>query len=148
MKTLLSITSLISLILFSGCVSTPQTRIDGNPNLFASFTAEQKEKILKGEVALGFTPDMVLMAAGSPDKLATRRTAQGTSEVWTYLSYAPHPISYAGYHNYFSYNSGYHCYVRQPYSYPGWGITYATVSEEKLVVELRDNEVVSFETRR
>lgn len=141
----------MTFISFSGCVSTPQSRSEENPNLFSSFTTEQREKILKGEVGLGFTPDMVLMAAGAPDKLSTRRTAEGISEVWTYLQYSPQPIMFGGgYNNFFAYNSGYNCYVRRPYSYGGWGFsqTYVTVSEENLIVEIKDNEVVAYETRR
>ena len=42
MKTLI-ITSLIGTLLIAGCATTPQSRVDENPGLFDSFTAEQKK---------------------------------------------------------------------------------------------------------
>lgn len=69
----------------AGCVSTPQTRIKENPQLFASFPPEAQAKIKEGIVEIGFTRDMVRIALGAPDRVATRATAKGQTEIWHYM---------------------------------------------------------------
>ena len=133
--------------LLTGCVSTPQSRVDENRDLFESFTANQKETILKGEVDLDFTEEMVMMAAGLPDRKAKKRTKDGTTEVWTYFEYRARPIhGYAGgYHGFFSYSSRYGYWVRRPY----WDNHVVVASygepEKNLVVDFQEGKVVSFE---
>ena len=68
----------------AGCVSTPESRIKKNPALFASFPADAQTRIQKGEVAIGFTPDMVIMAKDKPNRMYDRTTSAGTIEVWSY----------------------------------------------------------------
>jgi len=41
-------------------------------------------------VAVGFSPEMALVALGEPDRRSTRTTAAGTVEVWTYFDHGPH----------------------------------------------------------
>lgn len=138
--------ALSGVLLLSGCVSTPQSRADENPALFDSFTAEQKEIILKGEVDLEFTPQMVMMAAGVPDRKAKKRSARGTSEVWTYYEYTPRSIyGYGSYGRYYSWSPRYGGWYRNGY----WGddiiIARAGEREKNLVVEFQEGKVVSFE---
>lgn len=71
-------------LVLTGCMTTPQSRIDRNPALFASFPAEAQAKIRKGEVDIGYTKDMVLMALGAPRNVRARKTEAGESEVWVY----------------------------------------------------------------
>lgn len=71
--------------LMVGC-STPQSRINKNPALFASFPVDAQEKIKAGKVDIGFTKDMVQMALDKPDRIYTRLTAEGLSEVWSYTA--------------------------------------------------------------
>ena len=145
MKTLI-ITSLIGTLLIAGCATTPQSRVDENPGLFDSFTAEQKEIILKGEVDLGFTPEMVMMAAGVPDRKAKKRSKNGTSEVWTYYQYSPRSIhGFGNYGSYYSFSPRYHSWYRNG----NWG-DHVVVSregerEKNLVVEFQKGEIISFE---
>lgn len=143
---ILALTSITGLLILSGCVSTPQSRADENPDLFESFTAAQKEAILKGEVDLEFTPEMVRMAAGMPDRRAKKRSSKGTSEVWTYYEYYPRSIyGYGGYGRYFSYNRLYGGWYRN--SYWGGDIVVARHGEREknLVVEFQEGKVISFE---
>ncbi|MDA0346440.1 MAG: hypothetical protein O3C43_03260 [Verrucomicrobia bacterium] len=145
MKTLI-ITSLIGALFISGCATTPQSRVNENPGLFDSFTAEQKEIILKGEVDLGFTPEMVLMAAGVPDRKAKKRSKNGSSEVWTYYQYTPRSIhGFGNYGSYYSYNSRFGGWYRNGY----WGdhviISREGEREKNLVVEFQRGEIISFE---
>ncbi len=70
--------------LLAGCVSTPERRIERNPALFASFPPEAQARVRKGEVAVGFTKDMVRLAIGEPRHVHARTTQAGESEVWTY----------------------------------------------------------------
>jgi len=152
MKTLL-FSGLAIVLLLSGCVSTPQSRADNNPDLFESFTPEQKETILKGEVDIGFTPEMVMMAAGLPSRKATKRTIDGETIVWTYYKYSARPIygsgyGYGHYGNYFTYSSRYGCYVRRPFYGSSFGYVASSDREENLVVEFSGGSVVAFEMIR
>ena len=145
MKALI-ITSLAGALLLSGCVSTPQSRVDDNQNLFESFTASQKEIILKGEVDLDFTHDMVMMAAGVPDRKAKKRSSKGTTEVWTYYEYRAYPIhGYGSYHGHFSYNHHYGSWVRNPYWDNHVVIASYGEPEKNLVVDFQEGKVVAFE---
>ena len=46
-------------------------------------------KIRAGRIDVGFTPEMVQVALGDPDRKSTRTTAAGTSEVWAYFDHGP-----------------------------------------------------------
>ncbi|HMO04206.1 MAG TPA: hypothetical protein PKC67_02005 [Kiritimatiellia bacterium] len=69
----------------TGC-STPASRIKKNPELFASFPPEAQALIQQGQIDLGFTPDMVSMALGEPNRIYNRTTTEGSVEVWSYTS--------------------------------------------------------------
>ena len=142
------VTLLTGTLLLTGCVSTPQSRVEENQDLFESYTASQKETILKGEVDLDFTYEMVMMAAGMPDRKAKKRTREGTTELWTYYEYRARPIhgyGYGGYSPFFSYNSYYGCWVRRPY----WDNHVVVASygepEKNLVVDFQEGKVIAFE---
>lgn len=145
MKALI-VTLLTGTLLISGCVSTPESRVEENRNLFESFSASQKEIILKGEVDLDFTHEMVMMAAGLPDRKAKKRSREGSSEVWTYYKYRARPIhGYGGYHNYYSYNRYYGGWFRNSYWPNDIVVASYGESEKNLVVEFQEGKVISFE---
>ena len=77
---------LASLFLLTSC-STPASRIKKNPNLFASFPSDVQEKIQKGEIDIGYTEDMVMIALGRPDRMYTRKTDTGEARVWSYVDF-------------------------------------------------------------
>ena len=71
--------------LLAGCASTPAKRIAQNQALFDSLPVADQARIRGGEIDLGYTPDMVRIAYGDPQRQLVRRTAEGTTEVWDYL---------------------------------------------------------------
>ncbi|MBX6420489.1 MAG: hypothetical protein IRZ06_05720 [Nevskia sp.] len=75
-------------VLLLAC-SSPATRIEQNPALFDSYPPEVQQKIRAGQVDVGFTPDMVRLALGEPDRRYERTDANGTSEVWAYRERKP-----------------------------------------------------------
>ncbi|HMO50547.1 MAG TPA: hypothetical protein PKE26_00275 [Kiritimatiellia bacterium] len=74
-----------ALVVVCGC-ATPQSRIKQNPELFASFPPEAQALIQQGQIDIGFTPEMVTMALGAPNRTYTRQTRQGILEVWSYTA--------------------------------------------------------------
>lgn len=81
--------ALVSLILIAaGCASTPAQRIAGSAD-FDNYPSAVQEKILNGEVDIGFTEEMVRLALGAPDRVSRRQTAEGESEVWGYSERKP-----------------------------------------------------------
>lgn len=71
----------------AGCTS-PQIRIDRNRALYDSLPGESQALIQEGRVAVGFTPDMVKLALGEPDRVYSRTDESGTSESWAYTAYS------------------------------------------------------------
>ena len=85
-KTCLSVWVAVLLpCLLAGCASTPAKRIAQNQDLFDSLPVADQARIRGGEIDLGYTPDMVRIAYGDPQRQRVRRTAEGTTEVWDYL---------------------------------------------------------------
>ena len=78
-----------SALLLGGCASTPQDRIGQNRAIYEKFPADVQRKISAGQVDVGFTPDMVALALGKPDRKFTRADAGGQSEVWVYVKQQP-----------------------------------------------------------
>ncbi len=93
---------LAGLLLVAGC-ATPEARIQRNPELFSSLSAEDQQTIKEGRVAIGFTPEMTRLALGDPDRVMTRTDASGTSEVWRYKTYETEDgvYLYSGYYHRF-----------------------------------------------
>jgi hypothetical protein len=79
----------ILLLVLAGCATTPAERINRNPSAFGSWPPEVRVVVRAGKVAIGFTPDQVRMALGDPDRVITRTTDQGPSEVWVYHGHGP-----------------------------------------------------------
>jgi hypothetical protein len=73
----------LALLLLAAC-STPESRVRKHKELFDSYPPEIQQRIKAGEVDLGFTSDMVLMALGKPARKTTRTTAQSVQEIWNY----------------------------------------------------------------
>ncbi len=134
--------------LLVGCVSTPQTRVERNPDLFATFSEEEKALILEGNIELGFTKEMVLLAAGSPDRKTKKTTSDGVREEWTYFKYGP-PRSGYGYGHYggWGYYGGsyspYLSYHRSFYPFPAFHHRGRKIKD--LVVNFENGAVVAFE---
>ena len=74
--------------LLAGC-STIASRIEHNQALFDSYPAEVQEKIRAGEIAVGFTPEMVEMAWGEPYRKDQVTGEDFVAEVWTWTRSIP-----------------------------------------------------------
>jgi hypothetical protein len=90
----------IALVLLAGC-TTPETRIAANRTLYDSLPAKDQTLIQEGRIAVGFTPDMVKLALGEPDRVYTRTDKSGTSESWAYTAYrlGDGRLIYTGYYH-------------------------------------------------
>jgi hypothetical protein len=73
------------LLLLAGCATTPSQRIEKNQALFDTLPLADRARIRGGQIDLGYTPDMVRLAFGEPQRRQLRRTAEGQSEIWFYL---------------------------------------------------------------
>ena len=71
-------------VLLAGC-ATPAKRIQQNQELFDSFPVAAQARIRGGQIDLGFTPDMVRIALGEPQRKTLRRSGAGDLEIWFYL---------------------------------------------------------------
>jgi hypothetical protein len=78
---------MLGVLLLAGC-ATPASRIKKNPELFASFPPEVQAKVREGQIEVGYTHDMVRMALGGPQRIHTRTTQGGATEVWVYTDIA------------------------------------------------------------
>ncbi len=79
--------TMVTLLFATGC-QTVDSRIKQKPAAFAGLDAATQEKIRRGAVELGFTPDMVWLALGRPDEKRESVDADGRSEAWIYRGYS------------------------------------------------------------
>lgn len=75
-------------LLLAACAST-DSRIRDSQSAFDAYPPAVQQKIRAGQADLGFTPEMVRMALGEPDRKFSRTAAEGTSEVWAYRDSGP-----------------------------------------------------------
>jgi hypothetical protein len=137
MKKILSLVVLAAgLAWLTGCES-PESRIRQNPDLYSHLTPDQQQAIREGRVGVGFTPEMVKLALGDPDRVRIRTDANGRSEVWHYITYegADGTILYSGW---------YHRGWRDPY-HPYYVDVVARRPHSRESVVFRDGHVVSIE---
>lgn len=90
MKTkLLGLALSATVLLVAGC-STVDSRIEKNRAAFNSWPAPVQAQVVKGEIGVGFTPEQVRVALGEPDRVWSRTSPDGTTEVWSYRDRKPH----------------------------------------------------------
>jgi len=122
-RSLVLFAAALAAIGFTGCMS-PESRIEKNPQLFASYSPAQQDLIKQGKVAIGFDMDAVRLALGAPDRVRTRVTNDGNSENWVYVTYETtdgQPLYRGWYHRY---------YMRGDPIYP-WYETFPTRRERE-----------------
>ncbi len=85
MKTCLPLAVILGLLLAAGCASTPESRIHRNQEFFDTLPVADQARIRGGRIDLGYSPDMVRIALGDPQRRLARRDPAGPSEVWLYL---------------------------------------------------------------
>ncbi len=67
--------------------------------VYASLKPWEKKYIDRGEVAPGFTPDMVYIAMGKADKVDSKDLPEGHVDLWTYTRCYPEPLVIQRYKN-------------------------------------------------
>jgi outer membrane protein assembly factor BamE (lipoprotein component of BamABCDE complex) len=113
-KLLLSSAALVALAL-CGC-TTPEARIQKNPEVFAHLAPEQQALVKAGQVGVGFDMDAVKLALGNPDRITVHTTSKGQTQIWHYVTYESFggPMYFGGYYG------GFGGYGRRGFR-GGWG---------------------------
>ena len=128
------------LLLATGCVSsTPQSRISKNREAYSRFPSNVQRMISAGMVDVGFTPEMVRLAVGAPNREFSRQTENDSSEVWVYHDSSPR----------FSFGFGIGSYGRHSSSSVGVATSTGDYDrEERMRVVFRDGHVTEIEYRK
>jgi len=79
---------LAALALAVGCATT-EKRIESDQALFDSYEPAVQQNIRNGIIEVGYTPEMVEMALGEPDRKDHIEAPEGATEVWTYQKSRP-----------------------------------------------------------
>ena len=96
-------------LLFSNCASTVQSRIERNPQEFASLSSKQQELVRQGRIAKGMPKRGVFLAWGRPDNVSRGSRDGKDFEAWRYRGYQPvytHSIGFSVGHGYGRYGHG------------------------------------------
>jgi hypothetical protein len=120
--------------------STPQARINKEPEVFGRLSTADQQLIREGKVAVGFTPEMVKLALGDPDRVYTRTDTNGVNEAWAYTTYETDDgvLLYRGF---------YHRRWGDPLFYPYYASYSGRRSREYLKVVFTDGRVTLVESQ-
>ncbi len=77
-----------AVIALAAC-STTDSRIRRHQALFDGYPPEVQHHIRNRMIGIGYSPEMVLMALGKPDRRTEVQTGDGTAEIWTYRKSVP-----------------------------------------------------------
>ncbi len=81
--------AVIAALFFVQCSSTPKTRIEKNPQMFAKLNAQDRNLVSKGVIREGMTRDAVFLAWGRPDSVSVGVNRGRAGESWTYEGQRP-----------------------------------------------------------
>jgi len=81
--------AVIAALFFVQCSSTPRTRIEKNPQMFAKLNAQDRNLVYKGLIREGMTRDAVFLAWGRPDSVSVGVNRGRESETWTFEGQRP-----------------------------------------------------------
>ena len=134
---------LLSVLAVAGC-SHVANRIQERQAVFSSLDPSTQEKLKKGEVDVGYTPDMVYIALGNPDEKHEKLLPTGVRQTWIYHSYYQEyqgtAVSYYRHAIYYPPTRSY-IVVVEPVSTP----VYADRASERLRVEFVNGKVSAIE---
>lgn len=101
----LSLFCLPLIALLASCSSTPQSRIQKNPEMFLRLSKKQQTLVSEGRIDRGMSPPAVYLAMGHPDtKIAGNRDGQSYMR-WDYTVLMP--VYTSGFGGYYG-QSGYY----------------------------------------
>lgn len=110
--------AVIAAISFVQCSSTPTTRIEKNPQMYAKLNAKDRHLVTHGLIHEGMTRDAVFLAWGRPDSVSVGVNRGRESESWTYEG--QRPVRSMSMNMGFGFGGlGYGGFG--PYGYGGWG---------------------------
>jgi hypothetical protein len=72
--------------LFAGC-NTFNSRARQMSGVYDSLPASEQQRLQRGTINVGDTPEMVYIALGNPDERRELLTADGAQNTWVYKSY-------------------------------------------------------------
>jgi hypothetical protein len=120
----------------AGC-STTASRIRERQAVFDSYPEPIQHNLRRGIIEVGYTPEMVFIALGEPDRKVEVATEDGVSQVWTWWKSSPGVALGLGSWSRLGSHVGF-----------GTGISVGDRArrEEKAVVEFRRGRVRRFQT--
>ncbi len=133
------------LLAATGC-NTLDRRIQQNADFIATLDPEDQELIRAGKVGLGFTPEMVQIAWGKPDRRQTSITEKGQTGAWIYVTRGSRYDGrrFVGYERDTIYDRRSNTY--RTYTRPVYVTTYRTIESESARVEFKDGVVTAITT--
>ncbi|HUG12551.1 MAG TPA: hypothetical protein VMM36_16150 [Opitutaceae bacterium] len=136
----------LAFVLLAGC-STINSRIKANPAVFDALPLETQEKVRKGIVEVGYSPDMVYIAMGRPSEKRSSRSATLEKETWIYSVHYQDWVGRAmvGYRRVVVYDEK----TKRTYVYhqPVYEDFYRDRKEDRIRIEFEDGVVSAIEQR-
>jgi hypothetical protein len=120
MKTFLA--AMFPLLIFVSCApSTPQTRIQRNPQKFETLGAKHQSLVQQGQITRGMTTDAVYLAWGAPSGTFQGSKDGKATERWDYTG--TRPVTVTNFYGGYGYGYGpYGAYGRHGYGDYGFGL--------------------------
>lgn len=82
--------AIVAGLVFPACApSTPQSRIERNPELFAALSKKEQSLVQQGQISRGMPPDAVVLAWGPPDQRFEGSRDSKPTERWDFLGSRP-----------------------------------------------------------
>ncbi len=72
----------------AGC-STTNSRIRKHQEAFEAYPESVQQNLRRGAIDVGYTPEMVFIALGEPDRKVDRVSEDGMAQVWTWWKSTP-----------------------------------------------------------
>jgi hypothetical protein len=133
-----------AVLALTGC-NTTSSRIKQKAEVFGSLPPADKERLRKGNVAIGDTPDMVYIAIGAPDRRIESISASARKLEWIYRHYYEtySGTAFAGYRRVVGFDP--HTGRRFMYTEPCYADVYRGQTEENLRIIFEDGRVSAIE---
>lgn len=132
------------LTLLTSCSSTPQSRIQKNPELFLSLPDKHQKLVKQGKIDRGMSEPAVYIAMGNPSNKTTGNREGRSYERWDYTELTP--VYSSGFGGYYGYGRGY--YGRGPYYGAGYYPEVYYVPTRGASVYFSKGQVVGWESKK